>query len=101
MSGVVGVLRLEDVIFQQKGHVIQEFDSDLAVHAKHRAIDKDPFARLQRNTQCALHLSPSLMMVVMSMMPWKLDEFRFRIFSVSFNIQMAMEIRLARNSSLS
>ncbi|MNY48578.1 hypothetical protein D3C86_1839230 [compost metagenome] len=95
------IFRLKHVVFQKEGHVIQEFDGDLAVDAKHRAIYKNSFARFQRDTQCALHFSPSLMMVVMSIMPWKLEDSRLRIFSVSLSIQMAIEIRLARSSSFS
>jgi hypothetical protein len=42
-----GVGGLHDLPFEQKHHVVDELDGDLAVHAQHRAVDVDPFARPQ------------------------------------------------------
>ena len=40
-------LWLQDVIFEEEGHIVQELDRDLAIGAEHRAVDEDSLARPQ------------------------------------------------------
>ena len=58
------------MVFEKERHIVQEFQCHLTVDTQDSAVDEDSFSGFQRNAKCTFHLSPSLMMVVTSMMPW-------------------------------